>query len=175
MNWTNIFIQKKIKNLCKNSGKRHHEFRSMDDIRNMLIFIDDFDQCIVEFGLKQLVKQGKQVQFCIYTNNEEFESEKEEYIYVNEERDLNKFAFPNEPLCRQIKDISTDILIDLTESTSYPMHYLALIHPATFKVGIKRDNNELYDFSIIPPPDREDDLAFIFDQILFYLKTIRSK
>jgi hypothetical protein len=51
---------------------------------------------------------------------------------------------------------------------------MCLKHPATFKAGIKHSENSVYDFAIIPPADENNDIPFLFDQLINYLITINS-
>ncbi|MDR2811375.1 MAG: hypothetical protein LBB84_12635 [Tannerellaceae bacterium] len=82
-------------------------------------------------------------------------------------------GLPLSPLCEQFNAIPADILIDLTRTNDYAMHYLQLLHPALFKVGNKSSLRNLFDLTITMSPD--DDMPQFFRHILFYLQTIRSK
>lgn len=66
-----------------------------------------------------------------------------------------------------------DILIDLTRPGNYVMQYLLLKHPAPFKVGAKNGGPDLYDLTVAVTENT--DMRYVFEQIVFYLRTIRFK
>ncbi|MDR1558052.1 MAG: hypothetical protein LBS88_13635 [Tannerellaceae bacterium] len=82
-------------------------------------------------------------------------------------------GLPLSPLCKQFNDLTADILIDLTRSDDYAMHYLELLHPASFKVGNKSSLRNLFNLTI--PMGEDDDIPQFFQNILYRLQTIRSK
>ncbi len=64
-----------------------------------------------------------------------------------------------------------DLLIDLTQHPCLPLQYAAMYARADFKTGM-RCNEALYHFIMEMPPT--EDPTPLFDQILYYLKSIRS-
>jgi hypothetical protein len=89
------------------------------------------------------------------------------------EDEFGSNGLPLPSLCERFKDIPADILIDLTRSGDYSMHYLLLTNPASFKVGNKSSLRNLFDMTI--PMGEDDNMAHFFQHILYYLQTIRSK
>jgi hypothetical protein len=94
------------------------------------------------------------------------------WLQIKEE-EFGSNGLPLAPVCEQFNLLSADILIDLTRSDDYAMHYLQLLHPASFKVGNKSSLRNLFDLTI--PMGIDDAIPQYFQHILFYLQTIRSK
>mgnify|MGYP000926509405 FL=1 len=89
------------------------------------------------------------------------------------------------------------MLIDLTLQDILPLQYVCLYAKADFKIGMSRTMDDILDFKIIiPKPDSDEfgsgneedniefkdlnetlfhtDQQFLFEQIIHYLKNIRS-
>jgi hypothetical protein len=95
------------------------------------------------------------------------------WLQIKEE-EFGPNGLPLPPVCEQFNSMSADILIDLTRADDYAMHYLQLLHPASFKVGNKSSLRNLFDLTVTMGID--DNIPQFFQQhILFYLQTIRSK
>jgi len=73
-------------------------------------------------------------------------------------------AFAKEP---------ADTLIDLTTKAAPVLQYLFLNVSADFRVGFNRDNAALYDLLIEHTQGQE--FSFFLDQMLFYMKSLRTK
>lgn len=106
---------------------------------------------------------------------------------------------PKEPFLRELAENEYDMLIDLTLQDVLPLQYVCLYANASFKTGMSRTMDDIIDFKIIIPPpitsefhsenEEEDniefkdlnetlfhtDQQFLFEQIIHYLKNIRSK
>ena len=89
-----------------------------------------------------------------------------------EKKLLSAWGFPSEEVVSQLASIPVDLLIDLTQPGCYPMQYVALRHPSTFKVGVKYPEQEWYDMGLLVA--ERNDIAYLFEQILFYLRTIHA-
>lgn len=184
---TNYFLRKKINSLAGASRMREGYYRSFQEVRHILVFYDLRDREAVAGGLQSLRIQHKEVRGCVLvssmppslsaseadtTSGAGADSSQEDYP-VSLARSLNLWGFPSEAVRREIDALPADVLIDLTRRHSFPMQYLVWQHPCPFKVGPKRDGLDLYDLSILPT-DR-DDIPYLFEQILFYLRSIHAK
>ncbi|MDR2969950.1 MAG: hypothetical protein LBV32_10170 [Tannerellaceae bacterium] len=154
--FTDFFIKRAVGKLAKVSGKRKRCFRSLQDARDIVVFYEAKDSEQVEPGLNALRALQKNVHPCVYSAGQE-----------------NARGFPIPEIANRINALRADILIDLTGGDCYPMKYLLLQHPSRFKAGIKTDGKDLYDFSI--SATGREELPYLFEQIIFYLQTIRSK
>lgn len=172
MKVTDYFIKKKIDALAKVSTQRNRDFHTLKEAHNILIFYDLKDQDKIEPCLETLRMMHKKVLVCIYTSQTK-DSFPELYLPVNAKSDVSALGIPKEDVCNKVCNIKADLLIDLSGRNNHVMKYLMLLHPCPFKVGLKRNGQEIYDFSIVVT-DR-DDIMYLFGQILFYLKTIRAK
>ena len=169
---TNYFIKKKTEEFAILASTRKHCFRSLESINNVLVLFcaDDYDE--VKPCIDKLRSMNKMVNTCIFTSKEVHGID-DFSLLVQAKNDLDWRGIPSEKLCQQLNAYSSDLLIDLTKKTNYPMHYLLLQHPCAFKVGIKRSELDLYDFSI--SATEKSEISYLFEQILFYLQVIRSK
>ena len=173
---TNYFLSKKIKKLSKAGATRTHYYRSLEDVRYVLVVCEAKDWKAVATCIDKLKKMGKTVHVCVYTQKQE-DTPIWDYAYllVEEGRDLSLWGFPHANIQNQLNGLSVDLLIDLTSGNIPVMRYLVLQQPATFKVGAKRPSDfDMYDLSIVMKEDVYD-VPFLFDQILIYLQAIRSK
>lgn len=171
---TNYFIKKKIRKLALGLPARKRGFCTLKDARSILVFYRAKDKEAVESCLEKLRMMHKLVSACLYvTDRVSDRSLPADYHTLDSKEDLTLWGFPKEDKCKEIKDIKADILIDLVGQDSYAMQYILLQHDCFFKVGAKQDETDFYDLSI-RVTDR-DDIKYLFEQILFYLQSIRSK
>lgn len=173
MKLTNYVIKKRIQQLARKNAGRKHQFCSLDDVHDVLVLFHLRDKEEVEGCLQKLRDRDKNVRTCAFIPHYSHEEEIESCVSVSAKKDLDIWGIPSNAICKKINGIKADVLIDLTGPKCYALKYLTLIHPATFKVGVKRDDNDIYDFSIAVT--NEEGIPYLFEQILFYLQTIRSK
>lgn len=94
--------------------------------------------------------------------------------------------FFHQPIASYINEIQQnefDLLIDLTLKPIIPLQYLTLYAHATCKVGVRKMDLSLYDFmldfdNLTSPTDsleNQIDETYLFEQIIFYLKSIQTK
>ena len=173
---TKYFLSKKIETLSKNASVRPHCYRSLDDIRYVLVMCESKNWKSVHPCIQTLKAMGKSVHVCVYTRKtDETPIWDYAYLLVEAEKDINLWGFPDRNIRNQLNGLSVDMLLDLTSGEIPAMCYLMLQQPASFKVGAKRSSEEdMYDLSIIMKEGMYD-ISFLFGQILKYLQTIRSK
>lgn len=172
---SDFFIKRTVNKLAKVSLRRKHCFRSLKEAHDIVVFYEAKDREEVEPGLETLRMLKKQVYACVYSTGQEAGEDAGAYLVIhdNENKDISLWGFPSLEIIDKIDALKADLLIDLTGKGCYPMKYLLLRHPSQFKIGIKRSEKDLYDFSI-SVTDRNE-LMYLFGQIIFYLQTIRSK
>ena len=172
---TNYFLKKKIQKLSNNASGRPHQYRSIDDVKNVLFICNAKDWDAGRNCVEQLKSMNKTVSTAIYAPTEkDAPTWYSSYLLLRADKDVNIWGFPDKNIQSQFNNLPADLLLDFSGEQSAAMHYLLLQHPSTFKAGIKHSNNSIYDFSIIPPKDK-DDIQYLFGQLLNYLKTIASK
>jgi len=172
---SDFFIKRAVNNLAKVSFGRKHCFRSLKEAHDIVVFYEAKDKEEVEPGLETLRMLKKNVYVCVYSTGQDVQEDASAYLVIhdNENKDINLWGFPSSEIIDKVNTLKADLLIDLTGKSCYPMKYLLLQHPSQFKTGIKRGENDMYDFSIAVT-DRNE-LMYLFGQIIFYLQTIRSK
>jgi len=173
---TKYFLYKKIKTLSKNASTRAHCYRSLSDIRHVLVMCEAKDWKTVYPCIRSLKAMDKSVHVCVYTRKtDDAPIWDYAYILVDARRDIDLWGFPDKKIKHQLNGLSVDMLLDLTSDETSEMRYLMFQHPASFKVGAKRSSEEgLHDLSIIMK-EGVHDIPFLFEQILIYLQAIRSK
>jgi len=168
------FIQRKVKRLAAGMAKRVHCFRSLKEAHDIVVFYEGKNLEEIEPCLETLRMLRKNVRACVSVSVEAPADFPESYVLVNTAKELNFWGFPKNETIERVNAMNADILIDLTSKGCYPMRYLMLMHPSTFKIGLKREHEQnMYDFSLAVT-DRKD-MKYLFGQIIFYLQTIRTQ
>ena len=172
---TNYFIKREIQKLMRKASDRPHQYRSLNDIKNVLIICDSKDWNIMRACIEKLRSMNKTVNTTIFAiSQKDVPTWYSNYLLIRADKDINIWGFPDKALQRQFYHLPADLLIDFSSIHAYSLHYMFLKHPSTFKAGVKHSEDVIYDFSIIPPED-SNDLKFLFDQLINYLNTIQSK
>ncbi|MDR1331979.1 MAG: hypothetical protein LBK07_07725 [Tannerella sp.] len=170
------FINNKIRTLSRAAASRAHCYRSFDDVRYVLLLCEARDWNMVSPCINLMKERGKTVHVCVYIQKQD-ETPIWDYAYllVEADSDVDFWGFPRKNVRNQLNGLSVDILIDFTGREQVVMRYLALQHPAAFKVGAKyASDGDMYDLSIVMK-DEVHDIPFLFKQILNYLQIIRSR
>lgn len=173
MRLTNYFIHKKVKALAGRSDRRQSRFCSLGEARQVLVLFNAEDRETVEPSLATLRNQNKNIQVCAYVSTDTLPEMPSSYLVIHTKTDLDMWYMPKEEVRKKFNACNADILIDLTTGNNYVMQYLLLQHPSLFKVGARSNDLDLYDLTI--SVTEATDIKHIFDHILFYLQTIRSK
>ena len=169
---TNYFIKRKVKALAAEEHRGPRHSLSFDQVKSILILYDAADHQALQKGFQMLQAERKQLHTCLFIGTETVAEEIEKSGIVVKNKQLSRWGFPQEEVVKQLSAISVDLLIDLTRPGCYPMQYLALRHPSTFKVGLKYPGQEWYDLGLLVA--ERNDIAYLFEQILFYLRTIHD-
>lgn len=168
----NYFIKRKIDELLSSSC-RNRRFLPFDRIGRILLFYNISDAEAAEICAGKLRKQGKEVYTCGYKSEGSPDSADDTHIYVGSRADTGKNGVPSDAVVQRLDACRADAIIDLTRGNSYVMQYLLLKCRCDFKAGVKGNENNLYDLTLAATDNK--DLVYLFDQIVFYLQTIRSK
>lgn len=171
MKLTKCLIRRKVKKLAGQGRGWNRRFCTLDDARKILVLFDAEDSGAIEPCLEKLRAQHKDVRVCMYTS--ECVAAEMDGMTVCAETDTDMWYMPRKAIERRFCACDADIIIDLTHSGNYIMQYLLLKHPALFKVGTKSGEPDLYDLTIYVTENRGK--RYVFEQIVFYLQTIRFK
>jgi hypothetical protein len=172
---TNFFLHRKLRRLKRASARRTHSYRSLADVRYVMVMCEARDWKTVEPCIAKLKAMGKTVHPCIYTRKQD-ETPIWDYacLLVEAGKDINIWGFPDRKVQEQLRGLTIDLLLDLTGSPQPVMQYLMLLQPSAFKAGAKYPADEdMYDFAIIMK-DGVHDITYLFNQIINYLQVIRS-
>lgn len=170
---TDYFIKRAVHRGALSSN-RNRRFKTMEEVRNVLLMYNVKDSKEIEVCAAQLKKMGKRIYACGYKADEMPLLENDHtHIYVQPEKDITLWGMPKSAVLQKMNEWKPDMVIDLTRNKEYVMQYLFLKCDCDFKTGIKSGEKELYDFSVSIAENK--DLIYLFGQIIFYLQTIRSK
>jgi hypothetical protein len=175
MIFQSYFIKKKIQALVKNAPARKSRFCSLDEAKTFFMVFNLKDKDKILPCAEQLRELKKNVHISVFVPRKMKIMEEIDPAWLPiREDEFGSNGLPLPPLCEQFNSIPADILIDFTQADDYAMHYLQLLHPASFKVGNKSSLRNLFNMTVTMGID--DDIPQFFRQhILFYLQTIRSK
>lgn len=122
--------------------------------------------------IKELQEDGKDVTAWGYVNKKASESAILRDYRVLSQADFNLFGLPKDYIRKDIANEHFDILLDLNIHDHTALHYINLYANADTRAGKKADEPYLNDFMV--DIQGETDPAYLFDQLLNYLKMIKS-
>lgn len=168
------FLKRKIQSILRRSPARKPRFRSLDESETFLISFNIRDKESVMKCAAQLTALNKNVIFGVLIPRKPKNAvyNLDPSWFVVKEDQLDPKGFPSTAVGEAFVNLEADTLIDLTRMGDFVMHYLQLLHPAVFKVGTTSFLKGIFDLTITRK--EKDDIAPLFDHILFYLRTIRS-
>lgn len=151
---------------------RYHSYRSAKRI--LLLFESDMQERNVQVKtlVKQLQKDGKEVSAWGYVDKNTAESAVLRDYRVLSKQNFNIWGLPNEDIRQDISRERYDILIDMNINDILPLKYISLYAEADFRAGKQTEEPFRNDFMI--QIGNESNPAFLFDQIIHYLKTIEQ-
>jgi len=167
----NIFLKQKIKKLAKNYV-RTKRFRTFENIHEIIIFFNIENLLEVEHFVETLIQYGKKVRAYSFDKKKNKHQLPEIYhILTKDMFELN--GIPKKQKLLAFTQDYADTLIDLTINPSPVFQYLFLNAPADFRIGFNKGNAALYDLLIERNQDQE--FSFFLAQMLFYMKSLRTK
>ncbi|MCE5174278.1 MAG: hypothetical protein ABFC90_03470 [Bacteroidales bacterium] len=169
-----FFLQQKIKKIS-DRYVRDKKFREYKDIHQVMLFFNMEDLEVVKTFADALIADGKQVIAYTYDSGaDKLKPPKLPDRYkILTKKSLNCFCFPHNDVISAFSKYSADTLIDLTVRPSLILKYLFLNSSSDFRVGFNRENGRLYDLLI--ERNEEQDFTFFVNQMLFYMKSLRTK
>jgi hypothetical protein len=171
---TQYFLKREIRKLTAKAAGRPHQYLSFGDISTILFICHTRDWDVCRRCIEQLKAMKKSVNTAVYAPTEkDVPTWVSNYLLLRGDKDMNIWGFPSFSIQKQFLHLPADVIIDFAGEKELPMHYLFLKHPSVFKAGVKQSENKIYDFSIIPD-EENNDIPYLFNQIIDYLKTITS-
>lgn len=190
-----IFKSRAKKHLAQDTRKK--KFVNYDKAKSVVILFESDERennPFVKRIIEQLKGEGKKVSAWGFVNKKIIES-----AVLSDYKILNKKSCdwtkqPTESFIREVSENNYDLLIDLTKNEILPLKYILLYSNAACKTGINKYQENLFDFTLNITPQEEQkqmedvsmdnsdetkaesliDEHYIFQNIIFYLKTIQS-
>lgn len=161
---------------CESDKKfrREKQFLNWDDVKTVTVLLTyEGRPNNAEMDQIMQILSDKVVSFwCFVSSKEYLRQDSEKVTYLNP-KSLTLFSIPNKIIKGRFVADQSDVMIDLTLEENFPLKYLAGISRAHCRCGKKKENYSLYDLEISPTEklSRVD----LLEQILYYLKTIKTK
>lgn len=171
-----FIIRNKIKSLLANR-EEEPVFKSLEEINRVLVLFDVPEKEGAAKFINQLKKLGKQVTACGYVSKHDGEVSLANCIVLHQKEDLNFFKIPSEGFFLRINQVEYDAIIDLTLTKNLTLEYLQLSVKASFRIGLKKEEEAFYDLAIsIPLEEMPEEFVlsseYLGQQILHYLQMI---
>ncbi|MBO7635437.1 MAG: hypothetical protein IK017_11465 [Paludibacteraceae bacterium] len=154
--------------------RREKQFLNWDDVKTVTVLLAyegrpnnaEMDQ------IMQTLSDKVVSIWCFVSSKEYLRQDSEKVTYLNP-KSLTLFSIPNKIIKGRYIADKSDVMIDLTLKENFPLKYLAGISKSRCRCGKKKENYSLYDLEISPTEtlSRVD----LLEQILYYLKTIKTK
>ena len=169
------FIKRRIAKLIRKSSERQARFCPLPMAKHLLFFYNQRDASQIEPILRKLKDNKFHVSSLVFCPDG-ITIERLESIdnLICRKTDLNFLGLPSSQLIENVKSLQADVLINVGREKDYTLLFLMLLHPASFKTGIKWFQSDAYDL-VVSPMDENKDVGFLCEQILFYLQSIRAK
>lgn len=182
---TNYVFRKRLRKYLKND-RSNKQFVNYDKAQTILLLFENSvaeENVAVKKIIQLLQKDGKKVTAWGYTDKKEIKSPASDAYRILNPKDFRTFQKPVNHLLQELISTEYDLLIDISTEKLIPIDYLIFYANAKCKTGIKKNDISFYDFVIDMDSyllenkmQKEDlDYAFLFNQILFYLKSIQTK
>ena len=146
----------------------------------LLLFKSDLSEenNFIKSIIKKIEADGKKVSACGFLDKKETQSLLfPEYIILTK-ADVSFLGKPKNKIIENLLDKQYDVVIDLSLESIIPLSYLLIEAKSLFRVGRKRKEQGLIDFSIDIATKKDNHTAidekYLFEQIIFYLKNIQS-
>lgn len=151
-------------------GLRYQSYRSTK--RVLILFESEMQEINVQTKalIKQLQQDGKEVTAWGFVPDKKAPVSAILRDYrVLAEQDYNRWGLPLEGTQRDLSREHFDLLIDLNMNNRLQLRYLNVLANADFRAGQLTDD-QLCDFMI--DVQGEDNPAYLFDQIIHYIKAV---
>lgn len=161
----------------KQSFLRSKFFLEYEKIQRVVLFFNREHLEAVIPVIQALETDGKQV-FALCLDDfkvkpEQASAPMHPSIHQWKKADLTFFSVPKKERINELKAFEADTLIDLTLKPSL-VHDLMYYHTqATYRVGLSRQDPSKFD--LLLAVDDQHDAPFFFSQLLFYLKSLRTR
>lgn len=166
------YINWQIKKFVKKQ-KREKDFVNWDEAESVLILLSaaDLNSNFLTSVFERM--EGKNVQIWCFKEGKELPKFENDLVTIFNSKSVSFFQKPNKIIISKYLSNKADLLLDLTVQEVLPLKYLVGISPTPCRCGLKKEDYEIYDFKM-DISGRVTSLELL-DQILYYLKMIKSK
>lgn len=183
-NLSRYFFKKYVQKYKQNDQREHRFVNYKQAVSVLLLFVSDDQENneAVKKMIEQLKHDGKKVMALGFVNKKEVETPILQEYRLFGKKDVDSFQRPRASVLQQLESFHFDLLIDLSLKEEVAIEYLTLQAQADFKAGSKKNDLHLFDFVLDTATMKvneaeglfELDESFIYNQIIFYLKSIQT-
>jgi hypothetical protein len=168
----------KTKKLLKNT-KREKVFLNWNNVHTILLVFDTADYEEVDAFVEFLEKKGKKVKAYAYRNkSDKYDYSDTPYVVISRKETNDWTGESIKELMEELKETKFDLALDLTLKRNAFLEYLFACANALLKVGYKKSNLPLCDFTITSLPLENEKttkpVVELARQIVYYLSKIES-
>jgi hypothetical protein len=167
---------------------RERRFVSYSKAKTVLIlFESDFSEKnpTIRKMISQLQQDGKKVSAWGFIDKKEVVTSILPDFRILHHKQTDFFQKPIISYLNELESLEFDLLIDLSINSILALQYIALYANASCKTGMHKTELPIYDFMIdienqpteletSEPTDNPIDENYLFNQIIFYLKSIQT-
>lgn len=184
----NYLFQKRAKKII-GASERERRFVNYNNAKTvLLLFESDFSEKNPEIRkiIYKLQQDGKKVSAWGFIDKKTVMTSILPDFRILNYKETNLFHVPENSFLSELEEQKFDLLIDLTLKPFLPLQYVALYANASCKTGTRNTELKLYDFVLdieklmnhkndTDANEFQPDEAYLFQQIIFYLKSIQTK
>lgn len=164
---TECFLRRKVMALDKMITKADGGFHCWKDVKSVLLFYMYKDKKEVDGCISFLESLGINVTQLVFMNEHASLEDEEKILYLRKE-DITSWGFPKKAFMEKFNLIQADTLIDLITDDYLPMLYLEMLCKTKFRIGLKKESFDPYDFEIYPYGKAS--ISDLFRQIMSYME-----
>ncbi|NLT02248.1 MAG: hypothetical protein GXY09_00075 [Bacteroidales bacterium] len=168
---SNLIMKVRIRRARRNH-RRAKRFRTYREIQRVLVLfnIEHLDEAVAL--VKILEAEGKKVRAYSLDKRKVDYGFLPHAFHIWNKSHLSAFSVPLQEYLEEVEAYKADTLIDMTIKQA-PWHSLVYFHTdADYRIGFNCQDPSRFDLLI--GLGQEQPLAFFLDQLLFYLKSIRT-
>ena len=181
----NTYLFEKRAQKYLSTTHRERRFVSYDYAKTvLLLFESDISEKnpVIHKIIHSLQQDGKKVCAWGFIDKKEVATAIFPDFRILHHKQTDFFQKPLPSYINELKDLKYDLLIDLTVQTFIPLEYVAMYANASCKTGIRKTKLPIYDFILDLDnmetsnelPETPIDELYLFNQIIFYLKSIQT-
>jgi SHS2 domain-containing protein len=170
-------LKRKIRRILK-SSEREKAYRSLEDIKTVLLLFDTKDFVDVNFFIRTL--KNKKIKVKAYACKAKTDTK--DYAKFCKTFTKNRLDWKEKSLNQAVnfmKGKTFDLVVDFSLKENIRLQYLLVLAQSPFKVGFYKSNLPVFDMTLSPAPESKS-TGFVSvkesgKQLIHYLTAISSK